>query len=130
MGYNNFCAQLKAIFARSKHELYLQTNMDLNLFSKELSALAANGVRIIIYSFGAKFNYPFIVEEYYDEGKPISTGFRMLAVADHAECLMSCGKPDAEYLSIYTKQKLQVSLLAENIHNSIYWLKLYAFKTK
>lgn len=125
LGYNNFCAQLKAIFARTISELYLQTNMDLNLFATELSVLAANGVRIIVYSFGAKFNYSFAVEEYYDQGKPISTGFRMLAVADHAECLMSCGKPDAEYLSIYTKQKLQVSLLAENIHNSIYGLKLY-----
>ncbi len=125
LGYNNFCAQLKAIFARANRELYLQTNMNLNLFASELSESVARGVRIIVYSFGAKFNYPFALEEYYDSGKPISIGSRMLVVSDHVECLMSCGKPDAEYLSIYTKQKLQVSLLAENIHNSIYWLKLY-----
>ena len=125
VGYANFNAQLKAIFARTERELYLQTNMNLNLFASELSNLLDKGVRIIVYSFGIKFNYPFALEEYHDVAKPISAGFRMLAVADYAECLMSCGKPDADYLAIYTQQKLQVSLLAENIHNSIYWLKLY-----
>jgi HTH-type transcriptional regulator, sugar sensing transcriptional regulator len=125
LGYSNFSAQLKAIFTRTERELYLQTNMDLNLFALELSYLVQKGVRVIVYSFGVKFNYPFAIEEYYDTAKPILAGFRMLAVADYVECLMSCGRPDSEYLAIYTKQKLQVSLLAENIHNSIYWLKLY-----
>ena len=38
---------------------------------------------------------------------------------------MSYGRPDNEYRAIYTRQELQVSLLSENIHNAIYWLKLY-----
>lgn len=125
LGYDNFCAQLKAIFGRVRREIYIQTNMDLNLFASELNELIQNDVRIIVYSFGKKFDYDFALEEYYDSEKPLSDSFRMIVVADYAESLMSCGKPNQDYLAIYTKQQLQISLLSENIHNAIYWLKLY-----
>lgn len=125
IGYDNFCAQLKSILSQARTEVYIQTNMNLNLFSAQIKCLLSSGVRIIVYSFGQKFDYDFTIEEYYDAEKPITDGFRMVVVADYNVSLMSCGRPNQDYLAIYTKQKLQISLLAENIHNSIYWLKLY-----
>lgn len=124
-GYENFAAQLKGLFTRTGHELYIHTNVDLNLFAEALRNLLNNGVRIIVYSFGQKYSYDFALEEYYDATKPLCDAFSFLVVADYRECVMSCGKPDNEYLGIYTRQSLQVSLIAENIHNAIYWLKLF-----
>jgi len=124
-GYVNFTAQLNAIIKNCQSELYLHSNVDLNEFTEELSTATTRGVRIINYSFGNQYTYDFINEGYFDSGKPASDDYRLLAVSDYKECLMAHGKPDAEYLTIYTKNQLQVSLIAENIHNAIYWLKLY-----
>ena len=124
-GYANFAAQLSGIFARTERELYIHTNVDLNLFAQELEQLISKGVRVIVYSFGDKHNYSFALEEYYDAAKPVCDAFSFLVVSDYRECVMSCGEPNNEYLGIFTRQSLQVSLIAENIHNAIYWLKLY-----
>lgn len=124
-GYDNFVAQFKAMLANTKQELYIQSNADLNQFAPEFERLAQAGVKIIIYSFGAKYAYNFACEEYYDAAKPCTNVYRLISVADYQESIMSYGRPDSEYLAIYTRQELQVSLLSENIHNAIYWLKLY-----
>ena len=127
-GFKNFIARLQQMLNDAQIELYLQTNVDLNLFSGQIQELLSRGVRIIVYSFGRKYDYPFTIEEYHDVQKAESNSFRMIMVSDYRECLMSCGTPDENYLAIYTQQQLQISLLAENIHNDIYWHKLYAEK--
>ena len=124
-GYGNFVAQFKAMLANTKQELYIQSNADLNQFAPELEQLSQAGVKIIIYSFGCKYDYNFACEEYYDSAKACSSAYRLIVVADYKESIMSYGRPDNEYRAIYTRQELQVSLLSENIHNAIYWLKLY-----
>lgn len=125
LGYDNFIAQFKAMLANTKQELYIQSNADLNQFAPELEQLSKAGVKIIIYSFGCKYDYNFACEEYYDSAKACSSAYRLIVVADYKESIMSYGHPDNEYRAIYTRQELQVSLLSENIHNAIYWLKLY-----
>lgn len=124
-GYSNFTAQLTEMLARAEKELYIHTNVDLNLFADVLNNLIKRNIRVVVYSFGEKFSYNFKLEEYYDPNKPLCDAFSFMVVADYRECIMSCGKPDNDYLGIYTRQQLQVQLIAENIHNAIYWLKLY-----
>lgn len=124
-GYANFLAQLEKMLARTKKELYIHTNVDLNLFAEVLRKLIDRNIRVIVYSFGRKYTYDFTLEEYYDSNKPLCDAFSFMVVSDYQECVMSCGKPDEEYLGIYTRQELQIQLIAENIHNAIYWLKLY-----
>lgn len=128
-GFYNFIAQLFAMFNNAQKEIYLQTNVDLNLFTEQITPLLEKGVRIIVTSFGKKYTYPFTIEEYHDAHKTAGDSFRVIAVVDCNECIMSCGTPDDNYLSIYTQQKLQVNILAENIHNDIYWHKLFKQKT-
>ena len=127
-GFKSFIARLKQMLDEAQIELYLQTNVDLNLFTRQIQELLSRGVRVIVYSFGRKHDYSFAIEEYHDMHKAESNSFRMIIVSDYRECLMSCGTPDESYLAIYTRQQLQISLLAENIHNAIYWHKLYAEK--
>lgn len=128
-GFSNFIAQLNSMFSNATQEIYLQTNVDLNLFAVQIEDVLAKGVRIITTSFGNQYHYPFKIEEYHDQHKTAGDSFRMIVVVDCKECIMSCGIPDENYLAIYTRQQLQVNILAENIHNDIYWHKLFKQKS-
>ena len=124
-GYNNFLAQFRQILLNTTKELYLHTNMDLNLFQDEFSSIIAKGVRVIVYAYGKEYNYNFLSELYFDPEKPLSSaGIRFLAVADYQECLIADGNEAQNFLAVYTQHQLQISLVSENIHNAIYWLKL------
>ncbi len=124
LGYDSFCGKIKQMISDSKSEIYMNTNIDLTLFSKELKEFILRGGRVIVYHFGKEYHYDFPVENYFDSELTIEGTARMICVCDYRECIMSCGKPSAEYLGIYTKQMLQVTLLSENIHNDIYKIKL------
>lgn len=124
-GYINFNAQLNSIINNCQRELYLHGNVDLNEFRDSLQTAVIRGVRIINYAFGNNHDYPFNNETYFDDTKPASENHRILAVSDYNECLIAHGNENSEFLAIYTKNLLQVSLIAENIHNAIYWFKLY-----
>ncbi len=123
-GYANFSGQLLSMINNSQKELYLHGNIDLNQFRTELVTALERGVRIINYSFGSKCDYSFLSENFHDD-KLTSKSFRLLMVADYQECLMAEGALNQDYLAIYTRNMFQVGLIAENIHNTIYWLKLY-----
>lgn len=123
-GYANFSGQLLSMINNSQKELYLHGNIDLNQFRTELVNALERGVRIINYSFGTKYDYSFLSEDFHDD-KLTSKSFRLLMVADYQECLMAEGALNQDYLAIYTRNMFQVGLIAENIHNAIYWLKLY-----
>ncbi len=128
-GFSNFINKVSQMLKSAKREIYIQTNANLNLFAPLLHDLNKNKVRIIVHSFGTKFDYQFELEEYFDVYKTTATDiFRMILVTDYTECLMSSGIPNNEYLAIYTRQQLQVSIISETIHNDIYWLKLYQQK--
>lgn len=123
-GYANFSGQLLSMINNSQKELYLHGNIDLNQFRTELVNALERGVRIINCSFGTKYDYSFLSENFHDD-KLTSKSFRLLMVADYQECLMAEGALNQDYLAIYTRNMFQVGLIAENIHNAIYWLKLY-----
>lgn len=123
-GGANFSGQLLSMINNSQKELYLHGNIDLNQFRTELVNALERGVRIINYSFGSKYDYSFLSENFHDD-KLTSKSFRLLMVADYQECLMAEGALNQDYLAIYTRNMFQVGLIAENIHNAIYWLKLY-----
>lgn len=124
-GYQNFVQHLKSMIQNCQRELYLHVNYDLHDFYNELTAAANRGVRIIIYGFGQQFQPKCACEFFFDTAKPAhSHGIRILAVSDYKSSLSVTGTQD-KLLSIYTENQLQVSLIAENIHNAIYWLKLY-----
>lgn len=127
-GYQNYIQQFKAIIKHTKHEIYLHTNNVLHEFYPELIEASQRGVTIIIYAFGkTETELPFACELFYDSTKPntaSTTGIRTLAVGDNRCCLVASGTQD-KLLSIYTENQFQMSLVAENIHNAIYWLKLY-----
>jgi len=124
LGYDSFCSKIRQMIVDSHSEIYMNTNINLTLFAKELLDFTRRGGRIVVYSFGKEYVYEFSCENYFDSGLKIEGTARMICVCDYKESIMSCGKPSADYLGIYTKQKLQVTLLSENIHNDIYKIKL------
>lgn len=125
LGYANFISESKRLLNLATKEVYIHTNLDLNQYSDIFYKLFLSKVRVIVYSFGKPYNYNFTIEEYHDPNKQSNDMISFLAVIDYNECIISSGKANDEFLTIYTQQKLQINLLAENIHNAIYWYKLY-----
>lgn len=124
-GYDNFLAQVKQMVNHASSEIYIHSNNDLNVIEQELSAAQKRGVRIIVYSFGKCYQYTFSDSIFYDKDKPLSAaGTRVILVVDNKIGLMASGLGNS-LLTIYTENELQINLMAENIHNAIYWLKLY-----
>lgn len=124
-GYNNYLAQVKQMVKSATREIYLHSNSDLNILQTELLDALKRGVKIIIYSFGTPHVYDFGENVFFDQDKPATAcGIRMLVVIDNCCCLSASGTLTG-LLAIYTENKIQVDLVAENIHNAIYWLKLY-----
>jgi len=124
LGYDSFCSKIRQMISSSSREIYMNTNIDLTLFEKELQEFTHRGGRVIVYSFGKEYEYTFSCENHFDAELTIEGTARMICVCDYKECIMSCGKPSADYMGIYTKQMLQVTILSENIHNDIYKIKL------
>lgn len=124
-GYSNYLAHLRQMIKSANQEIYLHSNSDLNVLHDELVAANQRGVKVIVYSFGTPYDYDFSAEIFFDREKPVtSSAIRLLVVVDNQCCLVASGTLDG-LLAIYTENKIQVSLVAENIHNAIYWLKLY-----
>ena len=125
-GYDNYLAKIKQMIASSKYEIYIHSNTDLNIIKNELSLAHMRGVKIIIYSFGEYHKYTFSNNIFYDKDKPlpVSAGIRVILVVDNKVGMMASGVANS-LLSIYTENELQISLMSENVHNAIYWLKLY-----
>ncbi|OPJ58561.1 TrmB family transcriptional regulator [Clostridium oryzae] len=126
-GFDTIVANVKSLLQSAEKEVYMNTDFDLQLFSKEFKTLRERNVRIVIFSF-SKLDHDGLDIEFYTHNDPIceeQRPSRIMLVADIDVTIVadkSQGKDN--WFGTITNNALMVSIMAEHIHNDIYLLKL------
>lgn len=126
-GFDSIVANVKNLLLSAKKEVYVNTDFDLHLFSKELNLSTKKGVRVIVFSF-ATLEHDGLEIEFYTHNDPVCESekpSRIMFVADNDIMIVAdrcIGKDN--WFGTLTNNALMVSIIAEHIHNDIYLLKL------
>ncbi|MBU3104687.1 TrmB family transcriptional regulator [Clostridium gasigenes] len=125
-GYDNVISKAKELLLTAEKEVYINTDFDLQIFSREFNELKKREVRIIIFSF-SKVNSENLPVEIYTHGDASCFGkqTRIMLVVDCKKTLVADkGQHREEFLGAFTDNILLASVVSEHIHNDIYLLKL------
>lgn len=125
-GYDTIILKAKELLLLAQKEVYMNTDFDLQIFSKELNELERRGVRVIVFSF-SKLNTENLSVEFYSHGvevKTCGTNTRMMLVVDFKKTLIANSEDHLNFLGTFTDNRLLASIVAEHIHHDIYLLKL------
>lgn len=125
-GYNNIVSKAKELLLSAKEEIYINTDFNLHVFSKEFVALGKKGVRIIVFSFAKQKDKDLPIEIYsHDDIGCLGKETRIMLVIDCMKTLLADKGPHRdEFLGTFTENTLLASVVSEHIHNDIYLLKL------
>lgn len=123
-GFEIILQRVREIMRNSRSEIYINTDMSLEIISDEFNELAQRSIRAVVYSF-----YNVGCEdicELYSHNRPIDRHqpSRIMIVSD-GEIALTAG-PDSEgvWQGTVTSNRLFVKIISEHIHNDIYLLKL------
>lgn len=125
-GYFNVISRVKEFLVSAKEEVFIHTNMKLNIFRDELLELAERGVRVVVFSFSIINSDDLPVEMYCSHKFDYKKYFvsKILLVVDHNNALIARGDDATEYNGVHSKNTILVDLVSEHIHHDIYLHKL------
>jgi HTH-type transcriptional regulator, sugar sensing transcriptional regulator len=125
-GYDNVVSKAKELLLTAESEVYINTDFDLQIFSKEFKELEKRKVRIIVFSFSILDTKGLNIELYtHNEGNYTEHPTRIMLVVDCKTTLVADRGPHrAEFVGTFTENILLTSIVSEHIHNDIYILKL------
>ncbi len=121
----------KELILKAKREIYLNTNINLEIFKNAIDEATRNNIRVILFSFEKHVDYALNIEVYNKTETPISNGNRkrIMLVVDMEDTLVASSK-ESEFSGIYTKNELMVEIIAEHVHNDIYLTELEKIYTE
>lgn len=125
-GYDNTITKIKQLLLEAKKEVYINTDIKLSKFEKELKEIAEKGVRIIVFSFKKQELKDIPIEIYTHEGIDCEgKETRIMLVIDCKKTLVADRGPHREeFLGVFTENILLASIVSEHIHNDVYILRL------
>ncbi|MCY6482916.1 HTH domain-containing protein [Clostridium aestuarii] len=125
-GYDNIVSKCKTLLLTAKKEVYINTDFNLQAFSKEFVELGKRGVRVIVFSFSKLDSENIPVETYnHCDSTCFGKETRIMLVVDCKRTLIADrGKHREEFLGTFTENTLLASIISEHIHHDIYLLKL------
>jgi HTH-type transcriptional regulator, sugar sensing transcriptional regulator len=123
-GYKNFIQKTKELISRAKQEIYMNTNLDLLVFKKELLQARKKNVRIILFSFEELDTEDLSIEYYSQHDFYRCPDKRMMLVIDNKHSLIANATKTNDVIGTFTSNSLLVSIVAEHIHHDIYLMKL------
>lgn len=125
---SNYDANLekaRELLLKAKKEIYLNCDLDLELFKKEFRILEEKNVRVIVFSFSLQ-SLPYKNLEIYSYGyvKPKNPS-RLMVVSDFREVLVaSVVNKNNDWIGTITNNNLMVKIVSEHIHHDIYLYKI------
>ena len=126
-GYDNIISKVKYIIDNSEKEVFINTDIELDIFEDEFKNAIERNVRIIVFSFVTSHSNISEVEIYSHERKriPENTNSRIMIVADE-NLVMIAGVDNVRgnWSGTVSNNKLMKNVIREHIHNDIYMLKL------
>lgn len=126
-GFDVIMEKAKSIIRDAKEEIFINTDIDLELLSEELSNAAGRGVRIIVFSFVELHVSCEEIEIYSHMRKRIleNTNRRFMIVADDTMAMIAdAGNGRSNWSGTVSNNDLMKSIIKEHIHNDIYMLKI------
>ncbi|SFC68444.1 TrmB family transcriptional regulator [Clostridium uliginosum] len=125
-GYDNIISKTKQLLLSAQKEVYINTDFNLESFSKEFIEIANKGVRIIVFSFSKVESKDLPIEVYsHNNISCLGKETRMMLVVDCQKTLVADrGAYREKMLGAFTDNILLCSIVSEHIHNDIYLLKL------
>lgn len=126
-GFDVIVEKVKYIIRNAKEEVFINTDIDINLLNDELSYATKKGVRVIVFSFVELSVDCDSVEIYSHMRKRTSdnTDNRLMIVADDDIALVADADNGRKaWRGTVTDNKLMKSIIREHIHNDIYMLKI------
>ena len=126
-GYDNVIVKMKYIIDNADKEVFINTNISLDVFEDEFRRAVERNVRIIVFSFVESYSSIPEVEIYSHkrERTPKNTDSRIMIVADDKLVLIAdADNARSNWSGTVSNNKLMKDIIREHIHNDIYMLKL------
>lgn len=126
-GFDNIILEVKDILKHATHDIYINTDFDLDVFSEEFTELEEEGVKITAFSFYDVDKGNENVELHSHGRNKAENAFSsrlMLAEYDTISIAASRNSRFDDWSAIVSNIPLNVRMIEEHIHNDIYMLKL------
>lgn len=126
-GYEIIIEKAKYIIKNAKEEVFINTDMDIEVFRDVFETAISNGVRIIIFSFVEMHMDCKGIEIYSHDRKRTkeNANSRFMIVADDNFVMIADADNDRKQWSgTVSNNNLMKKIVREHIHNDIYMLKL------
>ncbi len=126
-GFDNIIIVVKDILKHATHDIYINTDFDLDIFAEELAELEKKGVKVTVFSFYDVDKGNKNVELYSHGRNKRENAFSsrlMLAEYDAVSIAASRSSRFDDWSAIVSNIPLNVRMIEEHIHNDIYMLKL------
>ncbi len=126
-GFDIMIEKARYILSIAKEEVFINTDIDISILSKEIKAAILRGARVVIFSF---VKMPFIDEavEMYSHNRERheeNVNTRFMIVADEELVMIAdANKARGNWKGTVTNNKLMRNIIIEHIHNDIYMLRL------
>lgn len=123
-GSSNIISYAKTLLSKAENDVYMSTNLDIQLFKEEINSAVAKGSRVIVFSFEELDITDMEVEFYHHNSANGIMDKRLMMVVDNKETLIANWEGNKEAIGTFSQNTLMVSIIAEHIHHDIYLLKL------
>lgn len=124
--YEDMKERLKNILKKAEKVVYINTNLDLFVFEKELKKLKEKKVRVILFSF-TDIDYSKLgVEPYIRDSfnANVTEKEKRIMVAIDSTAAIIASNYEGDFCGIYSENKLLVNIVKEHIKNDIHLMKL------
>lgn len=126
-GFDHIILEVKDILKHATHDIYINTDFDLNIFSEEFAELDGKGVKVTAFSFYDVDKGNKNVALYSHGRNKMENAFSsrlMLAEYDRISIAASRNSRFDDWSAIVSNLPLSVRMIEEQIHNDIYMLEL------
>lgn len=126
-GFDNLVSKVKKILNEAKSDVYINTDLDLKIFSKEFEDLKKRGIKPVVFSFFDLDVKGIWIKLYTHKRKKQfeKQASRFMMVVDEKVVIIANYYKDRNmWFGSITNNKLMISIVAEHIHNDIYLLNL------
>ena len=126
-GYENIIEKMKYIIDHAEAEVFINTDVELDVFEDSFRRAIERKVRIVVFSFFTSYSSVAEVEIYSHERERRleNINSRIMIVADENLVMIAdAGNARGNWTGTVSNNKLMKAVVREHIHNDIYMLKL------
>ncbi|MGL5126551.1 MAG: TrmB family transcriptional regulator sugar-binding domain-containing protein, partial [Fusobacteriaceae bacterium] len=118
--------KFRAVLKKAEKIVYINTNLDLFEFEKELNKLKEKGIRVVLFSFNHIEYKSLGVETYIRDSFNfnITESEKRIMVAADCSAAIIGSNYEGEFCGTYSENKLLANIVTEHIKNDIHLMKL------